>query len=229
MSSSRVQETAAEYGKAATIAPAEQRVILHNITWDTYVRLLEETGDNRRSRMAYDGETLEIMSPQRQHEASNYLIGIMIFILAEELELEMAGCGQLTCKRQIAQKGLEPDSCFYIAHEAEVRGLDRIDLDLNHPPPDLMIEVDITHSSIDKLAICATLGVPEVWRYDGHTLRFFVLKGAIYKEAEESLAFPKLPLRSKIPEIIAHEPAVGEMKALREFRTWVKQQLEARK
>src|SRR5262249_28301372 len=44
-----------------------------------------------------------------------------------------------------------------------------------HPPPDLAIEVEVTHSSMDRMEIYATLGIPGLWRLDGDELRFHVL------------------------------------------------------
>ncbi|MEO8892528.1 MAG: Uma2 family endonuclease, partial [Coleofasciculaceae cyanobacterium] len=70
--------------------------------------------------------------------------------------------------------GKEPDSCYYIQNEAQVRG--KIELDFTvDPPPDLALEIDITSSSINQLEIYADLGIPEVWRYDGRTIHFYQL------------------------------------------------------
>ena len=52
--------------------PAEQRVILHNMSWETYERLMEERGENRVPRFAYDRGELEIMSPSTEHESIAY-------------------------------------------------------------------------------------------------------------------------------------------------------------
>jgi Uma2 family endonuclease len=60
------------------------------------------------------------------------------------------------------------------------------------PPPDLVIEIDITSSSINRLELYASLGVPEVWRYDGSRLIFYQLEGQEYVEREVSPHFPFL-------------------------------------
>ena len=46
---------------------------------------------------------------------------------------------------------------------------------ISDPPPDLAIEVDITHRSLDRMAIHGSLRVPEVRRHDAEGLAFFTL------------------------------------------------------
>ena len=82
--------------------------------------------------------------------------------------------------------------------EIEFQSLDHY----NYPPADLMIEVDMTHISLNKLPICAALGVPEHWRFDGEKLEIRVLKNGKYVEVNESAAFPKLPLKEALPKFI---------------------------
>ncbi len=48
--------------------PAEQRTVLHNISWETFEALLRDTGEHRGSRFAYDCGVLEIMTPLFEHE-----------------------------------------------------------------------------------------------------------------------------------------------------------------
>jgi len=87
--------------------------------------------------------------------------------------------------------GFEPDTCFYIQSAQRIHGKDEIDLAVD-PPPDLVIEIDITHPSLDKLPIYAAIGVPEIWRYDGHTVTLVILQEGAYIAREESVAFPRL-------------------------------------
>jgi len=153
-------------------SPAEQRVILRNISWETYERLLEERGDSRVPRLAYDRGELEIMSPSSEHESVGYFVSLLVAVLAEEMGVNAYGVGSTTYKRGDLGRGFEPDASFYIANEEPVRGKPRIDLAVD-PPPDLVIEIDITSPSLDKFPIYARLGVHEVWRYDGN--RFEIL------------------------------------------------------
>lgn len=169
--------------------PAEARVVLRNISWETYERMLEDLTDCSAPRLTYDRGDLEIMSPQARHEVINETIKLFLSLVSEELEIEIRGLGSTTFKRADAERGFEADSCFYLQNEALIRGKDRLDLPID-PPPDLVFEVDITSSSLDKDSIFAQLGVPEVWRYDGRKLAILVLSEDVYERAPASSALP---------------------------------------
>jgi Uma2 family endonuclease len=97
----------------------------------------------------------------------------------------------MTLRVAAVQRGGEPDSCFYIANEATVRGIDEIDLQV-HPPPDIILEVDITSPSLDKFGLYVAARIPEVWRYDGAHMSFNTLAAEQYEVASHSLCFPHL-------------------------------------
>ena len=175
--------------------PAEQRVVLHNIGWNTYERLLADHENNSAPRFTYDRGELEIMSPSPEHEAYNRSIALLVEILAAELGIDVYNLGSTTFRREDLERGFEPDSCFYIENEERVRGKSRIDLAVD-PPPDLVIEIDITSPSFSKLPIYAQIGVPEVWRYDGERLKILVLEGSKYAETTESTVVP--PVTSNV-------------------------------
>ncbi len=206
-----------------TATPSAQRVTLHNISWQTFETILAEMGEDRASRLAYDRGTLEIMTPLMPHEHNNRLLDHLVVVLAEELNLPLKSAGSLTCKRQDLLKGGEPDSCFYIQNEPRVRNKRDIDL-ATDPPPDLVIEVDYTSSSVDKLAIYAALGVPELWRYDEPVLLLYQLQGGRYVQCANSPTFAQLPL-TEIPQFLEDSLRIGEIPMLRSFRAWVRQQL----
>jgi Uma2 family endonuclease len=171
-------------------ATAEKH-IYYGVSWDTYLQLLEELGDNRSVRLTFNHGALEIMSPKRLHEQVTRLIDMVVTLLAFELGLNIDNCGAMTLRVAAAQRGAEPDSCFYIANEAAVRGVEEINLQL-HPPPDIVLEVDITSPSLDKFGLYLAALVPEVWRYDGANMSFHVLAGNKYEDASHSLSFPHL-------------------------------------
>ena len=175
--------------------PAEQRVVLHNIGWNTYEHLLADHGDNSAPRLTYDRGELEIMSPSPEHEMFNRRIAQLVLAVAEELNIEAEDLGSTTFRREDLERGFEPDSCFYIQNEEQVRGKDRIDLAVD-PPPDLVIEIDITSPSFSKLPIYAQIGVPEVWRYDGERMTILVLEGSDYAKTAESIVLP--PVTSNV-------------------------------
>ncbi|MEG3937354.1 MULTISPECIES: Uma2 family endonuclease [unclassified Microcoleus] len=209
---------------ATTSSLAEQRTLLENISWSTFETLLKEIGDSRGYRIAYDNGMLEIMSPLYEHENPKIKSDRFIFILAEELGIEIKSAGSMTLKRERAKKGIEPDNCYYIQNEPAVR--DRQELDLETaPPPDLAIEIDITSSSINKLAIYSALRVQELWLYNGRVLKFYQLVETEYVECDFSIAFPFVSV-AEMAGFFTRTQTMGEMALLKSFRNWVKGKIE---
>lgn len=130
-------------------SPAEQRVILRNVDWETHERLLEGRGESRAPRFAFDRGMLEIMSPSAEHESLTYYVGLLVAMFARETGIGIYGVGSATLSRSDLEQSVEPDCCFYTRSRERIRGKRRIDLDVD-PPPDLVVEVDITHPSLDR-------------------------------------------------------------------------------
>ena len=169
----------------------EQKVILQGISWETYERLLADNGDRPVPRLAYDRGVLEVMSPSQEHEMLGHIIELVVEILAEELGIDLIGVGRTTFRREDLQRGFEPDGCFWVQNERRIRGKRQIDLMVD-PPPDLVIEVDVTSPSLNKLPIYATIGVPEVWCHNGERVVILRLEGEAYVEISTSDALPPL-------------------------------------
>jgi Uma2 family endonuclease len=197
-----------------------QHLLLSNISWQTYEALLKEIGESH-VRLTYDGGDLEIMTLSFGHENVGRWIGRLIFFLALELNMPVCSGGSTTLKQGLRKKGLEPDECFWIKHETAMRGKQEWDV-LTDPPPDLGVEVDITRSSLDRQGIYAAMRVPEVWRYDGHTLKVLVLGAqGKYRARAKSLAFPSLPLDG-LARFIAKLGTADEVRLIKEFTEWVR-------
>jgi Uma2 family endonuclease len=202
--------------------PPGQRVILHDVTWQEFENILEELGDCRGSRLAYNNGILEMMMPLSGHEDNKEIIGDLIKALLEELDIEFRSLGSTTFKKPTTQ-GLEPDQCFYIQNEATIRGKKRIDLSID-PPPDLAIEIDIT--SRTHPSIYEALKVPELWRFDRGSLQINVLQVGQYQEVPESPNFPGLALKQAIPCYLEESKTLGRNKVLKVFRQWVREQIK---
>lgn len=168
-----------------------QRVVLHGISWETYEHLLADLANRSLPRLTFDQGVLEIMSPTPEHEEYNRTLAAVIELVAAELQINIRRLGSTTFKRPDLLKGFEPDSCFYVQSVPRIRGKRRIELPQD-PPPDLLIEVDVTSSSLDRFSLFARTGVPEVWRYDGSRVLLYQLVEGQYVEIERSLAFPIL-------------------------------------
>ena len=99
--------------------PAEQRVVLHNIGWNTYELLLADHENNSAPRFTYDRGELEIMSPNPEHERINRTIDLFVEVVAEELGLDTENLGSTTFRREDLKRGFEPDTCFYVQNGTE--------------------------------------------------------------------------------------------------------------
>lgn len=160
------------------------------LTWKTYEALLQELGDDRSTRIAYDRGVLEIRMPGEPHEIVNRLLAKIITMLAMELGMEANDFGSVTLNREELDRGIEPDSCFYIQNA--VRGQGMAETVSENVPPDLALEVDIASSSANKMAIYQAMSVPEVWLYKRNVLKIQLLQDGQYGDVTHSRAFPEV-------------------------------------
>lgn len=203
-----------------TLAPVEQRIQLSGISWQTYERLLAELSD-RRLRLTYYRGNLEIMAPSPEHEFYKTIMGRFVETLAEELEVKIYPLGSTTFKRP-ELSGAEPDECFYIQNRQLVQGKKRLDLN-EDPPPDLVVEIDITSSSENRLPVYADLGVMEVWRYNG-TLKIYQLQNKQYVQTRDSQAFPGVAI-AEIDRFLQQAMNTDYLDLVGSFRQWIKSQV----
>jgi Uma2 family endonuclease len=122
--------------------PPGQRLLVHDVDWSEFEAILRELGNSRAARIAYSHGTLEIRMLLPKHEREKSILGDVVKILLEELEIDCECFGSTTFKRQEMSYGIEPDECFYIQNQRAMIGKERLDLSVD-PPPDLAIEVDV--------------------------------------------------------------------------------------
>ncbi|MGF1601575.1 MAG: Uma2 family endonuclease [Thermosynechococcaceae cyanobacterium] len=200
--------------------PPGQRLLLHDVNWSEFEAILEEElGEHRNTRVAYDNGLLEIMAPLPEHEADKEIIGDLLKALLEELDIEFLTLGSTTFKNAEMLTGIEPDQCFYIQNEAAVRGKKRLDLTID-PPPDFVLELDIISRTHPETY--AALGVPELWRRVGQTIRIYQLKDGQYVKVNESPTFPGWPLQVTLSAYVKQSQVEGRNRAMRSFRQWVR-------
>lgn len=196
------------------------RVMLYNISWQQFENLLQDLGEHRAARVAYDDGNLEIMTPLPEHEYYKKVISTAVEDIAEELNLDYESLGSTTWKQERKMAGIEADNCFYFQNEPLVRG--RLDLDLQKdPPPDLALEIDVSNKSLNRFPIYARLGVPEIWCYDSGELKIYLLQSGEYVESEKSLVFPSLKIRD-LPKLIEQNRANGRRAIRKAVREWVR-------
>jgi len=184
-------ETVSPLASHAPPPEVMQRVILHGVSWETYERLLADFQDSHAAHFAYDDGRLEIMVLSAKHEKPNRVLALFVELLAAERGIDVDNLGSTTFKRADLSKGFEPDTCFYIQNVERVRGKDEIDLAVD-PPPDLIIEIDITSPLLNKFPIFVALSIPEAWRYDGKTVTISTLENGAYRTQEASMVLPGL-------------------------------------
>lgn len=198
-----------------TTLSAETRTVLENVRWETFVELAEQRPGSV-PRMTFDEGVLELMSPRRQHENIGSLIGRVVETYTEVMGIEIQTVASTTFKRKDLQKAFEADESYYIEHAEQIRPREEIDLTID-PPPDLVIEVEITSSAIQKLKLFAAMGVPEVWRHDGERLQMYCLQEGEYRQIDASQSMPGLTV-AMVDSVLEERFEFGETALVRRFR-----------
>ena len=194
----------------------EQRVALRGLSWEAYLQILNALPQARGSRLTYDDGVLEITVPSELHEFSGRLIECFIRTLIELMDLRMKTMGSITMNYPNLKKGAEPDNAYYIQNQALVKGRE-VDFSQD-PSPDLVVEVDITHTDIAKNRFYSSLGVSEFWRFNGNVWRIYQLQEGVYVEVEASPTFSQVPKEQLY--IFLEEAKEDEIEAVRSLRSW---------
>jgi Uma2 family endonuclease len=200
---------------AANHLPIGATLLVPGITWDDYECFLNEIGNRGDLRVSYDSGWLEIMSPSDLHDQPTRFLDRLLSEFARIRNVDVEMYGHTTWKRRVLAKGVEADCSYYVKNARHVIGKNHLDLE-SVPPPDLAIEIDPTNSSLRKLPIYAALRVPELWRYDGQTLRMYALAEGTYVEIQESRFLAGLT-GSLLTEYLELSKVEGQTKALQKF------------
>jgi Uma2 family endonuclease len=211
----------------------EQRIILPNVSWQQFEQLLTELGIERQVRLTYSRGKLEMMTPVEAHERCSKLLESLILVLMDELFMQVTTIAPVMLKHFELGYATEPDACYYFRNDATLRHKTEL-LIPQDPPPDLLVEVALTKSTIDKLPLYAMLGVREVWRYITTagddvlkgSLMIYHLQGDDYLEKRTSLNFPFLPA-TRILDFLEQSDSMSLASALRVLRAWIQEQTQA--
>lgn len=199
----------------------ENRVLLHDVSWQSYVAIGNALADRPAIRMTYDRGKLEIMTTSHLHEIYKTRLSRLLETLAEEFTRPIAPGGQMTFQREDLERGIEGDNCFWIAHERQMR-TKKTWLPAQDPPPDLVLEIEVSRSALKRMSIYAALGVPEVWCFEGDSLRVYLLqKDRTYQRADRSPTFPSVPPAGIVPFLELNE-ATDYLGMVRAFREWLR-------
>lgn len=202
---------------APPTTPGGGSVLIDSVSWDEYEALLAWIGD-RPIRVNYDRGRLEIMSPSFEHEWEKCLLSRFVGLLALELAMPIRSGGSTTFRQLAGSRGLEPDECFWFGNEPAVRDKTTWEAEVD-PPPDLVIEVEVSRSVVDRLGILAGLGVPEVWTFDGDRLRVLLREDGGYRESTRSRCLPAVPV-ARLAGFLRTRG--GELEAMQRFVAWVR-------
>ncbi len=211
------------YLEAPPTPNGENRMAFRCLDWSAFQQIRQLLAERTHARFTYDDGVLEITMPLEGHERFARLIELFIRILVVELGLKMKSMGSTTLAREDLLKSAEPDNGYYIQNYALVADHE-VDLAID-PPPDLVVEVDITHTDIQKNNLYASLGVPEFWRFNGREWTILQLVEGRYEQRDRSPTFPlvaKADLYGFLQTAIA-----DEVTAEVDFRQWVRTQISA--
>ncbi len=215
-------EAAAPIAESDSLAAAGSgdSVVLHGVSWKLY-RRLRKMPENYNIRMTYDRGELEIMSPSPLHEGIASLLGRLIDIWTLELKIPLRSCRVMTIRRAVLKRGFEPDNCYYVQHEPQMWDKKKINFK-TAPPPDLVIEVEVSRRLGKKMEIYAAFRVPELWYWSGNALKVLELSNeGEYVARETSICFPTFPI-AKAEEIVRQLGAAHETALVLSFRDWVR-------
>ena len=196
--------------------PIGATLTIPDVPWEDYEELLKDLDDVYAVRLSYDNGRLEIMSPSRMHEMYEQLLVRLVDSIADAMDFPLESLGSTTLKNKLFAKGAEPDTCFYIQNAAAIIGKRVLDLNTD-PAPDIIVEIDVSRGSMNKMAFYATLGVSEFWRYDERQAQIFKLIDDAYVEVAASSIFPILTSQL-LTDVFEQSKTKGQSGALSSFR-----------
>lgn len=196
-------------------------VVIPNTAWESFKRTVWALRAQRNVRIAYDRGDLEISSLHLQLDDGSWDLAHLVCVLAEELDVPLKGGGTVVLRRRRAQRAIQPDACFWLANAHKLAHVRKLNLRIR-PPPDLVIEVDVSRSRLNRFAIYAALGVSEVWRIEGPSLTFFGRSGKEFSGIETSRSFPLVTAADLLPFLDQCRSVGDQSVVTRDFRAWIR-------
>lgn len=194
--------------------------VIYGVSWETYEALIEKYQDEQCPRLTYDSGIMEVeMANSDKHEEDNRNLSLLLQTILLELEIEHRNLGSTTFTKQSVRKGFEPDTCFYIQTLEKIKDKDNLGVE-NKIPPDLIIEINRTSSSVPRMPVFAAFGVKEVWRFSDELVKFYILEDRVYLETATSFAIPILS-SEKATEFLLEARKTGNVAWVKKIRNWV--------
>ena len=187
-------------------------------TWQDYLALCDSRGDSYIPRIKYRDEEIVLMSPLPNHEPDAQLIATVVSVLLDSQNCSHEAFTPITTSITMElteESGIEPDYCFYIERWQAAVGSDRLNWRVD-PPPDLVIEIDIT--SYSNVSDYLPYRVPEVWLVKKNQLAIYQLQEDGYQRRSRSDSFPKIDLQAVLIGCLQTAAEQGTGVAIRELR-----------
>ena len=217
----------ANYYQIVSQLPEDASVTFRDVSWEEYEELLEQVGEAPGLRITYDNGSLHAMTISAEHEKYTFFINSLIAGIRLRLRMNILAFGSATMRKTRLAKGHEPDACFYVQTAALIGNRIQLDFETD-PPPDIAVEIDVRHDSRSRFPVYAALGVPEVWRYDSHSMTIYHLSRQgdeqQYVDQDNSAALPMLTAHL-LTEMIEVMREKGELNALLAFDEWLQSRL----
>ncbi len=212
-------------------ALGDQRIVIPDLSWEEYVAINDAVVERPGVHMVYCDGRLTLVTESRKHGWSSRRLHTFVVAMARGLKMKWEDAGSATYRRKKKRGGVEGDETFYFGQNAEImKGSKDIDLD-TQPPPDLVIEIEVSHSADDAVIVWGRLKVPEVWRVDPakETCSFWIRRrNGSYARHDRSLAFPMLAPTQVIEQLrLADE--LGSSDWEKQLDRWIRKVIVSRK
>ncbi len=207
------------YSEIISRLPAGSDVFLRGQTFEDYEEIIESVGEASGLRISFDGRNVKIMTLSTKHEKYVRLVERLIDNLSMRKRIKILSYGSSTMKSSRQERGSEPDCCFYVQNAELVADKEAIDFSRD-VPPDIVVEIDIHHSSMEKFEIYSKLRVPEFWLYDGERLRIYRIESENYVAVKKSLALPILS-DAVLTDFLNRLQNSDQFEILLEFEKWL--------
>ncbi|GAC1334144.1 MAG: hypothetical protein NVSMB14_01180 [Isosphaeraceae bacterium] len=211
----------------AEVVDNESRIVIPCVSWDDFLAIAKVLDASPGTKVAYDRGFLEIMTTSHRHEFFKTFLSYFIEDVLVELNLASRPTGSALWKTKATARGVEPDAAYYLESAAKIN-LDVLESDEAPPPPDLVVEIDISPSKLDRPAIYAALKGPEVWRFDGVELHIDRLaKDGTYRVSAESRALPGVTA-ADVGRWLATADLSLHVDWRRRLRSWIRKTMKPR-
>lgn len=213
-----------------TVPEPDQRVVLGQINWDQYVTISDALVDRHNPRMIYLDGGLTLLVTPRRHDWFAERLGFLVVSVADGCDILWEDAGQATFRREDLDAGVEGDKTYYFGDHAEImKG--PVDIDLaTQPPPDLAIEVELTHPADVAVSAWGRLGVPEIWRFkvESFALSFWSRReDGRYERIDRSQGLPALTPGDVLGQLRLAD-SLGSSRWYAQLRDWVRGELRPR-